>query len=113
MIRLGKPVQLLEWGHGTTTVNQVWNVIAKGELRAKPKIKAGVTEIAVAVDGGFQKNNDKDDTIKIVQQGEGMTPTSDRWGEVALGRLKSVEKEGNQTIVHIEITNAIKIGKGR
>ncbi|HEY9714471.1 MAG TPA: hypothetical protein V6C72_13450 [Chroococcales cyanobacterium] len=112
MIRLGKPVQLLEWGAGTTTLTQNWNVIGNGTLIAKPKVKMGVTEVAVEVNGPFKKENDKDDAIKLVQQGEGMTPTSDKWGEVAVGRLKSVDAAGGKTIVKIEIKNAVKIGKG-
>jgi hypothetical protein len=112
MIRIGKPVQLLEWGAGTSTLTQVWTVIAKGSLRASPKVKAGATEIEVEVDGSFKKNNEKDDSIKIMQQGEGMTPNSERWGEVAMGRLKTVTQEGGKTVVHIEIKTAIKIGRG-
>ena len=112
MIRLGKKVELLEWGLGTTTVNQNWNTIGKGTLLNKPKIKAGLTEVAVALDGAFKKANEKDDSIKLCQPGEGMTPASDKWGEVAVGRLKAVDQEGGKTIVRIEIKGAIKIGKG-
>lgn len=112
MIRLGKPVQLYEWGIGTTTLNQIWILCGNGSLLSGPKIKMGLTEIAVKLEGKFKKQNEKDDTIKIMQQGEGMTPASARWGEVAMGRLKSVNKEGGQTIVYIEIKSAIKVGKG-
>ncbi len=108
MIRLGKPVQLYEWGIGTNTLNQIWILAGKGTLIASPKNKAGMTEISVKLDGTFSKTNDKDDTIKIMQQGEGMTPGSEKWGEVAVGRLKSVE----QDTVALEIKSAIKIGKG-
>lgn len=111
MIRLGKNVQLLEWGAGTNTLNQNWHEVARGKLRAQPKIKIGTTVIAVEVDGAFEKKNEKDDTIKVMQQGEGMTPGSSRWGEVAYGRLKSVSKSGPSTLVEIEINTAIKIGK--
>jgi len=112
MIRLGKPVKLLEWGEGTTTLNQRWTELAKGSLRAKPKVMAGVTVLTIEVDGTFKKQNEKDDWIKIAQPGEGMTPASDTWGEVAMGRLKSVDNQGGKTIVHIELKNATKIGKG-
>jgi hypothetical protein len=112
MIRLGKQVKLLEWGEGTTTMNQRWIEMAKGNLRAKPKIKAGVTVLTVEIEGSFNKQNEKDDWIKIAQPGEGMTPASDRWGEVGMGRLKAVELEGGKTIVHIELKTATKIGKG-
>lgn len=108
MIRLGKPVRLYEWGSGTSTLNQVWQVCGTGTLNSGPKIKAGATEVVVQIDGNFEKKNQKDDTIKIMQQGEGMTPSSDKWGEVALGRIKSVS---GKTVV-IEVKSALKIGKG-
>lgn len=111
-IRLGKQVKLLEWGEGTTTMTQRWIELAKGNLRAQPKSKAGVTVLTVEVEGAFKKTNEKDDWIKIAQPGEGMTPASDKWGEVAMGRLKAVDEEGGKTLVHIELKNAIKIGKG-
>jgi len=110
-MRLGKPVQLYEWGLGTNTTNQIWILSGQGELRAKAKRKAGVTEVGVRIKGSFNKTNDKDDSIKVMQQGEGMTPVSDKWGEVCMARLKSVEKEDGDTIVHLEIKTAIKIGK--
>jgi hypothetical protein len=111
MIRIGKPVKLLEWGQGTTTLNQRWIEAGKGTLRTKPKVKAGVTILAVELDGKFEKTNEKDDWLKIAQPGEGMTPTPDKWGEVAMGRLKSIEQEGAKKVVYIELKNAIKIGK--
>ena len=111
MIRLGKPVQLYEWGIGTNTLNQIWTLCGKGTLLSGPKIRMGASEIAVQIDGRFEKKNPKDDSIKIMQQGEGMTPTSDKWGEVAMGRLKSVSTTG-QSVVTIEVKSAIKIGKG-
>jgi hypothetical protein len=117
-MRLGKPVQLFEWGVGTNTTNQIWILAGQGELHAKPKYKAGVTEVGVKIKGSFNKTNDKDDSIKIMQQAEGMTPASkeapklaNMWGEVAMARLKSVEKEGGETMVYLEIKTAIKIGK--
>jgi hypothetical protein len=111
MIRIGKPVKLLEWGVGTTTLTQRWMDLAKGTLRAKPKVKAGITLLAVELDGPLQKQNEKDDWIKVVQQGEGMTPGSDKWGEVAMGRLKSVESEASKNVAYIELKNATKIAR--
>jgi len=111
MIRLGKPVKLLEWGEGTTTLTQVWTDVGGGNLRAKPKVYAGTTLLMVELDGQFTKKNTKDDWLKIIQQGEGMTPASQKWGEVAMGRLKSVENEGGKSVAYIELKNATKIGK--
>jgi hypothetical protein len=112
MIRIGKPVKLLEWGEGTTTLNQKWTEMAKGQLRNKPKVKAGLTVLEVELDGAMKKQNEKDDWIKIVQPGEGMTPASDKWGEVAMGRLKEIKNDGGKTVAYIEIKSAAKIGKG-
>ena len=108
---LYRPVKLLEWGEGTTTLTQCWSDVAKGSLRTGKKVKAGVTVLEIVIDGGFKKKNDKDDWLKIAQPGEGMTPTPDKWGEVAMGRIKSVEQEGGKQVVYIELKNAIKIGK--
>lgn len=108
MIRIGKPVQLYEWGAGTNTLNQIWTPCGKGELLSGPKVRMGATEITVQIQGQFEKKNAKDDSIKIMQQGEGMTPTSVKWGEVAMGRIKSVS--GN--IVVVEVKSAMKVGKG-
>lgn len=108
MIRLGKPVRLYEWGAGTSTVTQIWTVCGAGTLTSGPKSKMGLTEVVIKLDGSFDKKNTKDDSIKIMQQGEGMTPTSERWGEVAMGRLKSV---ANGTVV-VEVKSAMKVGKG-
>jgi hypothetical protein len=104
-------VQLFEWGAGTNTTNQIWILAGSGELLAKPKWKAGLTEIGVRIKGSFNKTNDKDDTIKVMQQGEGMTPTSDKWGEVAVARLRSVDKSDGDTVVNLEIKGAMKVGK--
>ena len=112
MIRLGKDVQLCEWGEGTNTLNQVWTPIGAGTLHAKVKRKMGVTLISVEVDGSVEKKNEKDPNLKIMQKGESMTPTSERWGEVAMGKLKAIRKEGGKSIVEVEIDSAIKIGTG-
>jgi hypothetical protein len=112
MIRLGKKVQLVEWGEGTSTLNQNWNVLGEGTLKAKPKVKMGATLIHVEMDGKVLKKNPNDDSIKIMQKGEGMTPGSERWGEVAMGRLKSMETDGGKTIIEVEVKTAMKVGGG-
>jgi len=114
MIRLGKEVRLLEWGEGTTTLNQIWTEYARGVLKAKPKRKMGATLITVEVPGTVQKHNTKDMHIKVMQVDEVMTPPSGamnpKWGEVAMATLKDVKLEGQHTIVELEIDSAIKIG---
>ncbi|HEY9784006.1 MAG TPA: hypothetical protein V6D17_01300 [Candidatus Obscuribacterales bacterium] len=113
MIRLGKPVQLLEWGKGTNTTNQIWTKLANGVIYGRPKVVDGLTTIAIQIEGSWKKENPDDDSIKIMQQGEGMTPRSDKWGEVAMGRLRSVSSEGGKTVVSIELKGATKFGKLR
>jgi hypothetical protein len=124
---MGKPVQLLEWGEGTNTLNQRWEKIAEGVLVnqsppfwqvfldwlfLKRKVTpASLTTLVVAIDGQLQRKNSKDEAIKVVQQGEGMTPTSTQWGEVAVGRLKSIESQGSKTLVYLEVKGATKIGR--
>jgi len=46
-----------------------------------------------------------------MQQGEGMTPASQKWGEVAMGTLSKVDESGGKTVVHIALRGATKIGK--
>ena len=134
MIRLSKPVQLLEWGEGTNTLNQRWEKIGEGRivnrtgslvqliwhaiqvfvkwilLKWRPT-PVGLTTLVVELDGKLTRKNSKDDTVKVVQQGEGMTPTSNQWGEVAVGRLKSIESGVGKTRVLLEIRGATKIGR--
>src|SRR5262245_26755518 len=107
MIRLSKPVKLYEWGEGTNTVNQVWRELGQGKI-VSSKRKDLVTTLTVELGSAFNKGNARDNAIKLAQQGEGMTARSDKWGEVAIGRLKSVE--GGRSIV-IEIPVATKISK--
>ena len=111
MIRLGKPVQLFEWGEGTNTMNQVWEQIGSGFLHSKPKTKDGVTLLQIEIDGQFKRKNSREDSVKVMQQGEGMTPASKQWGEVAFGKLKSIEPKGSKTIISIELKGAVKVGK--
>lgn len=49
---------------------------------------------------------------EIVQlQGEGMTPHSTAWGEVAMGTIKSVDNQSGKTMVTVEVTAATKYSK--
>lgn len=109
MIRLGKPVRLLEWGEGTNTFNQTWTTIGEGVLHNKLKQYAGLTTLVIEVDGQVVIKNDKSKAIKVLQPGEGVTPMPDCWGEVAMGNLKSIVSQGNKTTVQIEIDNAVKM----
>ncbi|MDZ4833596.1 MAG: hypothetical protein SGJ27_07425 [Candidatus Melainabacteria bacterium] len=108
MIRLGKPVKLLEWGVGTNTTNQRWIEFGSGNIVGKPKTVDGITTIIVKLDKGAEKSNSADDTIKVAQCGESMTPLDDKaWGEVAYGRLKSIEGD----TVEVEVKVAVKVGR--
>ncbi len=109
MIRLGKPVRLLEWGEGTNTKNQIWEPIGQGVLHNKLKRYMGLTTLMIEVDGTVTKKNQKDNHIKIAQPGEGMVPIKDNWGEVAMGTLKSIENKNGKSIVQIEIAGAVKM----
>ena len=111
MIRLGKPVQLLEWGQGTNTTNQVWTKFAEGTIEGKPRCTDGITTAIIAIDGKLHKNNNADDHVKIMQQGEGMTPASQKWGEVAMGTLSNIEETGGKTLLHIALRGATKVGR--
>jgi hypothetical protein len=111
MIRLGKPVQLLEWGTGTSTTNQNWRVIAEGKLRNKAKVLAGATTIVVELNAPLKRENESNDSIKVVQKGEVMTHDSERWGEVAMGKLHSVQNEKGKNVAYIVVKDAVKIGR--
>ncbi|HEY9792799.1 MAG TPA: hypothetical protein V6D22_20525, partial [Candidatus Obscuribacterales bacterium] len=91
---------------GTNTTNQVWTVIGEGRIVRHQK-KPGITTFTVEMAGTFEKKNSKDNTIKIAQQGEGMAAVSNRWGEVAMGVVKSVESGGK--VVNIEVSAATKL----
>lgn len=117
MIRPNKPVKLLEWGLGTNTTNQVWAEIGEGTI-VSAKRSGGVMNMVVELKGQLNKKNSESDYIKVAQMGEGMTPYAERWGkiksrwgEVAMGKLKSVESAGSKSRVHIEIDAATKVGK--
>jgi hypothetical protein len=111
MIRLGKPVRLLEWGEGTNTKNQIWETIGQGVLHNKSKYYAGLTTLIVEVEGSVTKRNQKDNHIKVLQPGEGMVPIADNWGEVAMGTLKSIESQNGKTVVKIDIEGAAKMAR--
>lgn len=113
MLRLSKPVQILEWGEGTNTTNQIWTPMGEGKVVNNPKPKDGVTLVQVEVPGNPAKQNTKDQTVKLVQAGEGMTPQSDMKGEVAFGRLKGIVSQGGSSIVEVEIPFAIKVDRRR
>jgi hypothetical protein len=117
MIRVNKPVKLLEWGAGTNTTNQRWEEMGEGTIKSA-KRKDGVTTLIVAVKGSINKRNVRDDSVKVAQLGEGMTPhaerwgkIADRWGEVAMGKLKSIDTTEGTTVINIEIKAATKVGK--
>ena len=114
MIRRNKPVKLMEWGEGTNTLNQIWMDMGEGKL-ASDKQKNGLTTLVFEMPAGCAKRNPKDNTIKICQQGEGMTPSESgkSWGEVSIGDLKSIENLGGKTKVTVEVKYAAKIGSAK
>lgn len=110
MIRLHKPVKLMEWGTGTTTVNQVWTESGTGRI-VKNSTTNGLTRLEIEIEGAFQKKNIRDSSIKVTQEGEGMAARSKFWGEVAMGDLSAVENEGGKTVVTVAIHTATKISR--
>jgi hypothetical protein len=110
MIRTRKAVRLLEWGEGTNTTNQIWTVSGEGKIVRQTKV-GSLWTVWVEMSAAFSKKNTKDNTIKLAQLGEGMAANSERWGEVAVGVLKSVENGGRT--VQIEIPTAAKFDTRR
>ena len=108
MIRVRKPVKVLEWGDGTNTTNQIWTVAGEGRIDSF-EMRNGRTTLVIDLNAPYQKKNDKDNIVKIAQEGEGMTMNSPRWGEVAMGHIKTVENSGRR--LHVEIPTATKIDK--
>ncbi len=115
MIRVNKPVKLLEWGEGTSTVNQNWREIGQGKILSHHR-QQGIMELVIEVEGSFEKKNQADNSIKIAQFGEGMAPYSikwgrvkTRWGEVATGKLKAINVGVGKSQVSIVIDAATKI----
>jgi|GEM_PF-425231 len=113
MIRRNKPIKLLEWGLGTTTLNQVWTECGKGRISSVKQVDC-ITTMVVDIDGGFDKKNLNDNSIKLVQPGEGMVARSEEdWGEVGFGVLKSVESQSGKRQVTVELKVAAKVGNAR
>jgi hypothetical protein len=108
MIRTRKPVKLLEWGEGTNTTNQIWTEVGQGKILRVAK-SANATTLSIQLNAAFNKKNSKDNHVKLVQEGERMSAQSARWGEVAMGTVKSVNSSNNT--VEIEITTATNIDK--
>lgn len=106
MIRLSKPVKLYEWGEGTNTTNQIWSEVGTGQI-VSAKTRDGITTLTVELAAQLAKKNDRDNSIKMAQLGEGMTARSERWGEVAVGYLKSTAGK----TVEIEVPFATKIDR--
>lgn len=110
MIRLHKPVKLMEWGSGTNTTNQVWSESGKGRI-VRNTVENGLTRLDIEIDGKFEKKNGRDTSIKLTQESEGMTAQSKFWGEVAMGDLSAVENADGRTVVIIAIATATKISR--
>lgn len=107
MIRTAKKVQLLEWGEGTNTLNQVWSIVGTGKI-TRHSVKKGEATLQITLDAPIQRKTDKANPIlKLAQQGEGMAGGSDRWGEVASGVLQSVE--GGGRVITVQVTGATKL----
>ncbi len=94
----------MEWGEGTNTLNQVWSELAEGKFVKRTMID-GVTTLTIQAKSSVSRKNSKNDTVKLAQLGEGMSANSERWGEVAVGQVKSVS--GDQLV--IELPYATKI----
>lgn len=109
MIRFNKPVQLLEWGEGTNTTNQVWSVMGEGRF-TKRSSKDGHAVLTVQTNAPIQRKNQKDNSVKLCQQNEGMTAHSERWGEVAMGHIESVN--GNTVVIGIPYATKISGASG-
>ena|SRR5579883_386508 len=110
MIRIRKPLRLYEWGQGTNTTNQIWSSSGEGKIVAY-KVKDGLTTLTVDLSSPIIKNNEKDNSLKLTQPGEGMTANAERWGEVATGTLKAIESGGKR--IEVEIPYATKIDTRR
>lgn len=108
MIRVAKPIRLLEWGQGTNTTNQIWSVAGEGRI-VRHVMRNGLTTLQVELSAPLNKQNPDNKQIKLAQEGEGMTGASQRWGEVAMANLTSVEQGGR--VVVLEIPTATKIDK--
>jgi hypothetical protein len=104
MIRFNKPVKIMEWGMGTNTTNQRWDEIGEGSFVSR-SVKDGITTLTIQTNGAVTRKNENDNSVKLCQQSEGMASCSERWGEVAIGHMKSAS--GNTVV--IEVAQAVKI----
>jgi hypothetical protein len=104
MIRFNKRVKLMEWGKGTNTTNQKWTEIGEGTFTSR-SVKDGVTTLNIQTNAPLNRQNQDDNSVKLCQQGEGMAGASERWGEVALGYIKSA----SGTNITVEVPTATKI----
>jgi hypothetical protein len=111
MIRTAKKIQLLEWGIGTNTLNQIWSIVGEGKI-TRHTMKDGLTTLQITLDQPIvRKSEEASPRVKLTQQGEGMAGGSDRWGEVALGYLRTVQ-DGGRTVI-VEILTATKLDTTR
>jgi hypothetical protein len=104
MIRFNKAVKIMEWGEGTNSTNQRWEEIAEGTFKTR-EFKDGITILTIQTKNNVAPKNQKDNTVKLCQQGEGTTANSEFWGEVASGNVTSIT--GN--LVVVEISQCVKI----
>ena len=104
MIRFNKTVKILEWGLGTNTTNQRWDEIGEGNFVSR-SVKDGITTLTIETKGNVVRKNENDNSVKLCQLSEGMASCSDRWGEVAIGHIKSVS---GKTVV-VDVSQAVKI----
>ncbi len=109
MIRYKKAVRLLEWGEGTNTTNQIWSVLGEGQFSGR-SIKDGRTVLTVQTSGSVSRKNQKDNTVKLAQRGEGMAANSEHWGEVAIGHIQSIS--GNTVVIEIPYATKISDAAG-
>ena len=104
MLRFNKAVKIMEWGQGTNSINQNWNEIGEGSFVSR-RVKNGITILTIQTKAPVVRTNDKINSVKLCQQGEGVASCSEYWGEVASGNINSLS--GNTVVV--EVCQAVKI----
>ena len=74
------------------------------------KREDGNTIMEIEIKGRLAKQNPNDDSIKVAQLGEGMSPLAERWGkvttrwgEVAMGRIRAVDDRSIKSIISVEV----------
>jgi hypothetical protein len=107
---MNKTVKLLEWGEGTTTLNQNWHEVGEGRILSA-KQKDCITTLVVELKGNLAQASSKDKEVKIVQKGEGMTACSDSYGEVAIGKLTAIDNTGTKARATVVVDVASKIDR--